>query len=351
MLYEAGASEEVVTAIVDFDAVALVRERGAFGLNRMLEQLDRHGSELDLPDVRRPLPAASGQPARLSQQLERLVVRKRLDDAAVASGHVLRRPERVDDGFLGRVDGRLEQRIQLVVADGALVAGRERDEDLAAAVVGDRARARQPEARAAGDPLQLVRRELRVGREDDDAASGLVRRRSRARACGAPERRRSAGCRRSSSARALRAWRRAGARRGSRSRCRPCSRGRTSPFRLRRRPARSRCRRCRHGLLHVGCLDVHDPSVAQPAVVAFADDRDHDVVRCRRSRPPRPRSRRRRPSPGPPRASTSDRPASRGFPIRGSGSSRSARLRRSAPPSPREPGARGARRRPWAGSR
>jgi formamidase len=49
VLYEAGASEEVVTALVDFDAVALVRERGAFGLNRMLEQLDRHGSELDLP--------------------------------------------------------------------------------------------------------------------------------------------------------------------------------------------------------------------------------------------------------------------------------------------------------------
>ena len=49
VLYEAGASEEVVTALVDFDGVALVRERGAFGLNRMLEQLDRHGSELDLP--------------------------------------------------------------------------------------------------------------------------------------------------------------------------------------------------------------------------------------------------------------------------------------------------------------
>ena len=49
VLYEAGGGEEVVTAVVDFDAVALVRERGAFGLNRMLEQLDRHGSELDLP--------------------------------------------------------------------------------------------------------------------------------------------------------------------------------------------------------------------------------------------------------------------------------------------------------------
>ena len=47
--YEAGAAEEVVTAVVDFDAVAVVRERGSFGINRLLEQLDRHGAELDLP--------------------------------------------------------------------------------------------------------------------------------------------------------------------------------------------------------------------------------------------------------------------------------------------------------------
>jgi formamidase len=47
--YEAGAGEEVVTAVIDFDSVALVRERGSFGLNRLLEQLDRHGAELDLP--------------------------------------------------------------------------------------------------------------------------------------------------------------------------------------------------------------------------------------------------------------------------------------------------------------
>jgi formamidase len=47
--YEAGAAEEVVTAVIDFDAVALVRERGSFGLNRLVDQLDRHGAELDLP--------------------------------------------------------------------------------------------------------------------------------------------------------------------------------------------------------------------------------------------------------------------------------------------------------------
>jgi formamidase len=47
--YEAGVGEEVVTAVIDFDAVSLVRERGSFGLNRLLEQLERHGAELELP--------------------------------------------------------------------------------------------------------------------------------------------------------------------------------------------------------------------------------------------------------------------------------------------------------------
>ncbi len=47
--YEAGAGEDVITAVVDFDAVTMVRERGSFGLNRLLEQLDRQGAELDLP--------------------------------------------------------------------------------------------------------------------------------------------------------------------------------------------------------------------------------------------------------------------------------------------------------------
>jgi predicted amidohydrolase len=49
VIYEAGGGEEVVTAVIDLDTVALVRERGSFGLNRLLEQLDRHGAELDLP--------------------------------------------------------------------------------------------------------------------------------------------------------------------------------------------------------------------------------------------------------------------------------------------------------------
>ena len=47
--YEAGAAEEVVTAVVDLDHVRLVRERGAFGINRLWEEMDRVGPGLELP--------------------------------------------------------------------------------------------------------------------------------------------------------------------------------------------------------------------------------------------------------------------------------------------------------------
>jgi formamidase len=47
--YEAGSGEEVVTSVLDFDAVTLARERGSFGINRLWEQLDRHGADLELP--------------------------------------------------------------------------------------------------------------------------------------------------------------------------------------------------------------------------------------------------------------------------------------------------------------
>ena len=47
--YEAGVAEEVLTAVLDLDAVARVRERGAFGINRLWEEMDRVGPGLDLP--------------------------------------------------------------------------------------------------------------------------------------------------------------------------------------------------------------------------------------------------------------------------------------------------------------
>jgi formamidase len=47
--YEAGAAEEVVTAVLDLDQVRRVRERGSFGLNRLWEEMDRVGPGLELP--------------------------------------------------------------------------------------------------------------------------------------------------------------------------------------------------------------------------------------------------------------------------------------------------------------
>jgi formamidase len=47
--YEAGAGEEVVTAVLDLDQVQRVRERGSFGINRLWEEMDRVGPGLELP--------------------------------------------------------------------------------------------------------------------------------------------------------------------------------------------------------------------------------------------------------------------------------------------------------------
>jgi formamidase len=47
--YEASVAEEVLTAVLDLDAVARVRERGAFGINRLWEEMDRVGPALELP--------------------------------------------------------------------------------------------------------------------------------------------------------------------------------------------------------------------------------------------------------------------------------------------------------------
>jgi formamidase len=47
--YEAGADDEVITAVLDLDAVARVRRRGSFGLNRLWDEMDRVGPGLELP--------------------------------------------------------------------------------------------------------------------------------------------------------------------------------------------------------------------------------------------------------------------------------------------------------------
>lgn len=47
--YEAGVGEEVVTAVLDLDQVQRVRERGSFGINRLWDEMDRVGPNLELP--------------------------------------------------------------------------------------------------------------------------------------------------------------------------------------------------------------------------------------------------------------------------------------------------------------
>jgi formamidase len=47
--YEGSSGEEVLTIVLDLDATTLARTRGSFGMNRLWEQLDRHGAEIDLP--------------------------------------------------------------------------------------------------------------------------------------------------------------------------------------------------------------------------------------------------------------------------------------------------------------
>jgi formamidase len=46
---QAGASEEVLTDVLDLDVVTRVRTFGSFGLNRLLDQFDRLGPALELP--------------------------------------------------------------------------------------------------------------------------------------------------------------------------------------------------------------------------------------------------------------------------------------------------------------
>jgi formamidase len=46
---QAGSGEELLTDVLDLDVVTRVREHGSFGINRLLDQLDRLGPALELP--------------------------------------------------------------------------------------------------------------------------------------------------------------------------------------------------------------------------------------------------------------------------------------------------------------
>jgi hypothetical protein len=97
------------------------------------------------------------------QDVEDIVVQQSSHEAAPAPGRVAREPQRVEHRLLGGLDGAGEERVQLAAGQAArgraaarVGAGSEREEDLAAAVVGDRARPREAEP---GPPREA--RELR----------------------------------------------------------------------------------------------------------------------------------------------------------------------------------------------
>ena len=117
-------------------------------------------------------------------------MRDRVGRDAVAPDDRRRGDERVDDGLLGRLDDGIEQLVDGDVADGAdgiggdadrvvvvartgrdPIAGRERDEQVAARVAARAADPGDPEARALRQPLALVGEQRRVRGDDDDDRS------------------------------------------------------------------------------------------------------------------------------------------------------------------------------------
>jgi hypothetical protein len=56
---QAGAGEEVLVDVVDFEVVERVRRLGTFGMNRLWEQWDRSAGSLNLPMYGALLPRAA----------------------------------------------------------------------------------------------------------------------------------------------------------------------------------------------------------------------------------------------------------------------------------------------------
>ena len=100
------------------------------------------------------------------EKLEHVVVRKCVAYSAFATHDLGCRPEGVEHRLLGGVDHGFEHVVEIAVGDvrgrrlpARLRPGGAKATDLAAAVVADRAAARESEAGAPSDALELVRRE------------------------------------------------------------------------------------------------------------------------------------------------------------------------------------------------
>ena len=107
------------------------------------------------------------------------------DFVVINTGHSFGSDESVDDRLFGRLHRRLEQRVHAVVRQhrhlrqsGCFISPgigrREGDEDVARPIAGGAAGARDAERRAAGDALQLIRHQRRIGRHNDDDRADIV---------------------------------------------------------------------------------------------------------------------------------------------------------------------------------
>ena len=239
---------------------------------------------------------ARSDPAVPPQELERRLLRDCVHDPALAAGRVDGGPERVQDSLLGRLHRSREESVELSIRHGSAARvrrgdGREGEEDLAAPVVGDGARPREPEAGATGEPLELGADERGVGGDDRDAAPG---RRLRAGAAAA-ERRPDRDPRQQEVLRRAEVREHEDADRGARLR-RAAARRPDPALPAERDHSRAgtdaalldgAARRRGERAAGVGCVHLDDARLVEPAVVALPDDRDHDVVDARRGDPPR----------------------------------------------------------------
>ena len=269
------------------------------------------------------------------QQREHLGRVQRLAGVAVAPDGGRRGEHRVEHRLLGGLDGRGEQRVERAAGDQVGPVGRpsrssripvpNAEEDLAAAVVGDRAGPRQPEPDPAGQPRAGGAVDRRVGDDHPDARAGGCRSGATAagpssRPTGTPATTHSSRTPKFVSSSTATVWPSGGDPGGGADaalevEARHPGAGPDRALRRRRGRRRVRPSAAACGGAHVVGGHLHPAAVVEEGVVALA--RRPGSPRRRRPRgAARARSRRRRRRPARAASSRSGRPASRSRPTR-----------------------------------
>src|ERR1035437_3631256 len=127
---------------------------------------------------------SSRSPVVFLEHLLELIMGQSDDRVAVDAGHGLGAHHGVYDGFLSRFDGGGEQRADALIGHGVdrVGAGRcvsvrigrgEGQENIARAIAESRTRACQPQCGTAGQALELMRQQRRVGSHNDNDGSDV----------------------------------------------------------------------------------------------------------------------------------------------------------------------------------